>query len=536
MKFEIRKTESCRGWRLAHSVVLKHEKVKKTTLITDEYIQFFQDQGIDELQVFKLGDDDIEENTAALAIANHIAGQNIITDKSARGRCNILAATDGMISFPPDLSQYNFIDESITLATLHNMQSVKKGQLLATVKIIPYAIPQRFIDQLPTHTAKIDVKPFKEYRSIIISSSKSLNEKAFSAIENRIKSSSGYIISVTQCEHSLQELSQEIRTASSQTDVDLILISGLSAISDHRDVVPAALIKAGGQIQHLGMPVDPGNLLMLGYIDDKTVIGLPSCAKSPALNGFDWILQRFAARLHISSDDIKHMGIGGLLKEDKTRPSPRYQIDNTPNKIKLPSIKVAILAAGKSSRAKTNKLLVKADGEPVISKTVTAITKSKFIDEKNVLVITGHDSEKIEAVMAQHTVQIHFNPRFETGMSESLKIANELFHEETDYILIALADMPFINPQTIDRLIETAVTHPEYDVIIPTFQRKRGNPVLWRRSYFHGVKDLSGDRGGRSIIKENEETVLEVEINDPGILIDLDTPEMIAQFGLTQKF
>jgi molybdenum cofactor cytidylyltransferase len=535
MKFETRKTESCVGWRLAHSVVLKHEKVKKTRLITDEYIQFFQDQGIGKLQVFKLDNDDIEENIAASAIANHIAGQNVITDKSARGRCNILAATDGMISFPPDLNQYNFIDESITLATLHNMQSVKKGQLLATVKIIPYAIPQKFIDQLLTLTAKIDVSPFKEYRSTIISSSNNLNEKAFSAIENRIKSSSGTIVSVIRCEHSLQELSKEIRTASSETNVDLILISGLSAISDHRDVAPAALIKAGGQIQHLGMPVDPGNLLMLGYINDKTVIGLPSCAKSPALNGFDWILQRFAARLHISSDDIKHMGIGGLLKEDKNRPSPRYQVDNDLNKSKLLSIKVALLAAGKSSRAKTNKLLVQANGEPVISKTVTAIIKSKFIDEKDVFVITGHDSEKIETVMAQHAVQIHFNPSFETGMSASLKVANELVHEKTDYILIALADMPFVNSQTIDRLIETAVTHPEYDVIIPTFQRKRGNPVLWQRSYFHNVKNLSGDQGGRSIIKENEENVIEVEINDPGILIDLDTPEMIAQFGLTQK-
>jgi molybdenum cofactor cytidylyltransferase len=104
---------------------------------------------------------------------------------------------------------------------------------------------------------------------------------------------------------------------------DLVLILTGSATSDISDVVPSAIGEAGGAVERFGMPVDPGNLLVLGRIGARPVIGLPGCARSPALNGADWVLERVACGVAVTSADIAAMGVGGLLKEIPTRPQPR---------------------------------------------------------------------------------------------------------------------------------------------------------------------------------------------------------------------
>ena len=103
----------------------------------------------------------------------------------------------------------------------------------------------------------------------------------------------------------------------------MVLILTSSATSDIHDTAPAALRLAGGQVSRFGMPVDPGNLLFLGSLKDKPVIGLPGCARSPALNGADWVLSRVACGVACDGDSFAEMSVGGLLKEIPTRPQPR---------------------------------------------------------------------------------------------------------------------------------------------------------------------------------------------------------------------
>jgi molybdenum cofactor cytidylyltransferase len=103
----------------------------------------------------------------------------------------------------------------------------------------------------------------------------------------------------------------------------LVMVSGASATVDRRDVVPDGITRAGGRIIHFGMPVDPGNLLLLAQLDEVTVIDLPGCARSPNYNGLDLVLARLAAGLAVTAEDIMDMGVGGLLKEIPTRPLPR---------------------------------------------------------------------------------------------------------------------------------------------------------------------------------------------------------------------
>ncbi|TIO38818.1 MAG: 4-diphosphocytidyl-2C-methyl-D-erythritol kinase, partial [Mesorhizobium sp.] len=96
---------------------------------------------------------------------------------------------------------------------------------------------------------------------------------------------------------------------------DMVVIFGASALADFADVIPAAIEKAGGKVIRAGMPVDPGNLLVLGTLDGKRVIGAPGCARSPKENGFDWVLDRLIAGLDVTAGDIAGMGVGGLLME-----------------------------------------------------------------------------------------------------------------------------------------------------------------------------------------------------------------------------
>jgi molybdenum cofactor cytidylyltransferase len=122
--------------------------------------------------------------------------------------------------------------------------------------------------------------------------------------------------------HETAALAQEL-TYQALGDMELIVVFGASAIADRRDVIPSAIEIAGGRVEHFGMPVDPGNLLLVGSVAGKPVIGAPGCARSPKENGFDWILHRLLADVPVTRADIMSLGVGGLLMEIVARPQPR---------------------------------------------------------------------------------------------------------------------------------------------------------------------------------------------------------------------
>jgi molybdenum cofactor cytidylyltransferase len=124
--------------------------------------------------------------------------------------------------------------------------------------------------------------------------------------------------------HEAPSLAEALRRAD-LIGPDIVVVFGASAISDRRDVIPAAIEMAGGRIEHLGMPVDPGNLLLIAQMQGKPVLGAPGCARSPKENGFDWVLQRLLAGLTVGRAEIVALGVGGLLMEIKTRPQPRAE-------------------------------------------------------------------------------------------------------------------------------------------------------------------------------------------------------------------
>jgi len=294
-------------------------------------------------------------------------------------------------------------------------------------------------------------------------------------------------------------------------------------------VIPAAIERAGGRVDHFGMPVDPGNLLLLGRLSDEThVLGLPGCVRSPKVNGFDWVLQRLIADLPVTRSDIMRMGAGGLLKEIPTRPQPRAGAGETSVVVtpRAPRIAAIVLAGGRSSRmGAANKLLTDVDGVPMVRRAVEAAAASHA---KPVIVVTGNEQGKVQATLRGCKATFVHNPRFAEGMSTSLQAGLAALPANADGALVCLGDMPLVTAAAIDRLIAAFNPLEGRAICVPTWNGKRGNPVLWDRRFFAAMADLAGDVGAKHLIGEHAELVAEVAMSDDAVLTDIDTPEALA--------
>ncbi len=525
MRFEEVNPMDAIGWRLAHSVHVGDQRIPKGTKLTPGIASQMMAAEIASLHAYVLEDGDVGEDEAARAVASHCCGPHVEVGLATKGRCNLHAASTGLLQIADGIDLLNAQDEAITIATLPAYSSVKKGQLLATAKIIPYAVkPEQLVAALSAN-AELSVAPFAAFTAALLTTGGALPDKTRQLTEARLANVLGSITEYKQCAHTLEDVTKHIKDLVAGPQ-KLILLLGLAAISDRRDVLPAALKAAGGEVIQLGMPVDPGNLLMIGKIGDKTVLGLPGCARSPALNGLDWVLERFSAGLPIDAQKIRKMGIGGLLKEAPQRGEPRAPRSEA--NLKASTI---VLAAGRSSRAGgANKLLSKLNGKPVVTTTVSMVLAA---NKDDVIVVTGHDNLAVNDALSGYSVKHVHNDTYTDGMAGSLKLGLSQLADDAAFTFICLADMPFVRVKTYSALKASAKRISEARIFIPTYNGKRGHPVLWHRDMFPALGNVSGDTGGKHIIHENEHLVCEVPVDDPGILIDLDTPEALAQFGIS---
>jgi molybdenum cofactor cytidylyltransferase len=531
MKFGAIPVAEARGGTAVHTIRRDNLVLKKGTVIGESEIKALQDAGIAEIVVSQLEPGDIPEDRAAAEIAAACAGDGIRLDKAFTGRCNLFARSGGVLVIDRDaVDRLNRVDESVTLATLPAFKPVVEGEMIATVKIIPFAVPQSLRDRAVAvaQSARplIRVTPYCIKKVGVISTllpglADKVIDKTVAIAAERFAPAGARIIAERRVAHEQGAVAAAIDDVLRE-GAELVIIFGASAIADRRDVVPAALEQAGGRIDHFGMPVDPGNLLLIGNANDKPVIGAPGCARSPKENGFDWVLMRLLAGLRVSREDITGMGVGGLLMEIVTRPQPREE--HKPEGRRVAAI---ILAAGRSTRmGGPNKLLAEIRGSPLLRIAAEHALASR-VDP--VIVVTGHEHERAEAALAGLNVRCLHNPDFAEGLSTSLKAGVAAVPENVDGAIVLLADMPQVDAALIDRLI--AAFDPERGrlIVVPTIDGKRGNPVLWSRRFFSDLMQLQGDVGARHLIGRYAEAVVEVPVAGQAALLDVDTPEALQQ-------
>ncbi|HJW41855.1 MAG TPA: molybdopterin-binding protein, partial [Rhizomicrobium sp.] len=324
MQFAFIPVAEAEGAILAHGVRAGGKRLRKGRVLSAADIADIVRAGIPTVAVARPDEGDVGEDAAAARIGALAGGGALRVGAAFTGRVNLYAEADGVaVVAPAIVDGLNRIDEAVTLATVAPFARVAKGQMIATVKIIPFAAPSAAVAEaehmLEANSPAVCIAPFKAHRAALISTflpdtKSSLLDKNSTAIADRLTALGSKLIFERRIVHATEALSGAIHEAA-VSGADPILIFGASAITDRRDVIPAAIVAAGGAIAHFGMPVDPGNLLLLGTLDGRTVIGLPSCARSPKLNGFDFVLWRVLAGLPVAGADLAGMGVGGLLSE-----------------------------------------------------------------------------------------------------------------------------------------------------------------------------------------------------------------------------
>jgi molybdenum cofactor cytidylyltransferase len=334
MKFGLTSIEEAEGAVLAHAVRIDGAALKKGDALTRERRLALAAAGVTSVVAARLEHGDVGEDEAALKLATRLAGAHLRCSAPFTGRVNLFAETAGLALIDPGaIDRLNAVDEAITVATLPQYRAVADGDMVATIKIIPFAIPGPTLEAGIAALGSADaiaVKPFRPMRIGVVSTmlpalKAATVTKTLRVLEARLKPTGARIVAQEVVPHEVGPLAKAL--AKLIGGADALVAFGASAITDRRDVIPAAIQAIGGRIERFGMPVDPGNLLLLAERGGIPIIGAPGCARSPRENGFDWVLQRVLAGVPIRNADIRAMGVGGLLMEIASRPQPRASLE-----------------------------------------------------------------------------------------------------------------------------------------------------------------------------------------------------------------
>jgi molybdenum cofactor cytidylyltransferase len=529
MKFGPVAPGDAKGGIVVHSIRKGGLVLKKGHVVDEGDIAALKAAGVAAVTIARIEPGDVSEDEAAAGLATAVAGGGVHVDNAFTGRANLFADVSGAVVVDrAGIDRFNEVDADITLATLAPFTPVAAGKIVATVKIIPFAVGaaarDRALAVARAAAPLVRVAPYEVRRIGVISTvlpglSEKVIEKTLHVTQQRLAPAGARIVAERRVPHEPAALARALAELL-QAGAELVVVFGASAIADRRDVIPAAVEAVGGVIEHFGMPVDPGNLMLVASARGRPVLGAPGCARSPRENGFDWVLTRLLCGLPVTARDITGMGVGGLLMEIVTRPQPRADAARPGRRIAA-----VVLAAGRSTRmGGPNKLLAEINGRPLVR---IAAEEALASAAHPVIVVAGHQRDRIEAALDGLDVRLVHNPDFADGLSTSVRAGVAAAPHDVDGVIVCLGDMPQVNAALIDKLIGAFDPEKGALVVVPATAGKRGNPVVWSRRFFPDLAALSGDAGARHLIASVPEAVVEVPLSGTAALVDVDTPDAL---------
>lgn len=531
----------------AHTLRLRPGLVfKKGRVLSAADVAALREAGHVEIVAAQLTVEDIGEDEAATRVAHAAAGAGLRCAEASTGRCNLHTTAAGLLRVDAArVHQLNEVDEAVTLATLPDYSPLPAGALVATVKIIPFAVPGEIVERCIAAVpgGVLSLQPFEPARvqvglvlTRLPSVPDSLLDRAAGSQRVRAERLGGRLVAELRCPHDEASVAAALRTLHAQGCSQLWVL-GASAIVDRSDVIPAAVVAVGGQIEHFGMPVDPGNLLLLARVFDTPLVGVPGCARSLRRSGFDFVIERLAAGFPVGAADVRAMGVGGLLGESPLRPQPRSEA------LGEPQIGAVVLAAGLSRRmGEQNKLVQPVDGVPLVLHAIDALLATNVAP---IVVVTGHQADAVQSLVASRAAQgrvrcVH-NPDYAQGLSTSLRVGIAALSagqgavdgvrpsaQRCDGALVCLGDMPRVRSGHMEALLAAFDPSDGREVIVPTYRGQRGNPVLWSSRFFPELQQLHGDSGAKALLSNHADVLCYVPMGDDGVTLDVDTNEALA--------
>ena len=307
--------------------------LRKGTVLGAEDLAVLAASGRTHVWVAQPDNDDVGEDEAAERLAAAAAGPGVRRSGGRTGRVNLYAEHAGVLRVMRDRLDTLNDHDGLTLATLRHQAAVPAGKMVATLKVIPYAVPAAVVAsalrELATPLLSV-APPIRQRCGLVLSGSPGARERVEpgfrGALDNRLAVLGAHIAAVAFVSLDDEDAVERLATAlddQRRDGVELIILAGETAIMDVRDIAPRALEAAGGTVTAFGAPVDPGNLLMLGELGDVTVVGAPGCARSPKTNVVDRVLPRLLVGDRLGRRDLVSLGHGGLLEDVPERRMPR---------------------------------------------------------------------------------------------------------------------------------------------------------------------------------------------------------------------
>ncbi|MCM2290168.1 MAG: NTP transferase domain-containing protein, partial [Sulfuritalea sp.] len=386
----------CEGLLLAHSLRVAGGTMKKGRRLTSADLQALSAAGHASVYGARLAAADLDEDAAAAAVAALLPGTGIVARRAYTGRCNLHATQRGLVTIDAGIiERINRIDEAVTVATLPPLSAVRAGAVVATVKILPLAVGADVIARCGEQAGQggaLGLLPYAEKRAALIVTEQPGDPAknyaaAVTSSRRRIEDLGSHLGLVQRCAHQRDAVALALRETLA-AGCDLLMIAGATVPKDRADTIPSAIVAAGGEILHFGMPVEPGNMLLLARIGDVPVIILPGCARSRRTNGLDWVLQRMLAGLPMGAGEIMAMGVGGLIRSAPEAAEDPDAVEPVAQRIASGRrVAALVLAAGSSRRmAGSNKLLQPVGGVPMVRRAANAALASRCA---GVVVVTG---------------------------------------------------------------------------------------------------------------------------------------------------
>ena len=340
MKFGPVPLDQAEGKILGHNVAAPDGRriLRKGKGLSAKDIERLRELGRESVYVAEMAAGDIDENSASLRVATAVMGDGLRMSRPATGRVNLFATAAGVLRVEAARLDRLNAHQDVTLATLASETAVAEDKMVATVKILPYGLPESIIEAAEATAAggeplvRVDaVRP--QSVGLILSGSPAVRERIVngfeSALRRRLNALGSDIVRVDfvplEDETGEQELAETIG-GHVRSGLGMVILAGETAIMDRHDIAPRAVERAGGEVTCYGAPVDPGNLLMLAYVNEVPIMGAPGCARSPKTNIVDLVLPRLLVGDRLSRADIIRMGHGGLLEDVPERPMPRSRL------------------------------------------------------------------------------------------------------------------------------------------------------------------------------------------------------------------
>jgi molybdenum cofactor cytidylyltransferase len=544
------------GAILAHSVSHAGGRMSKGTILSADDLRTLAGAGLAEVVVARLQPGDLGEDAAAEQLAACLGGLSLRLSPASTGRVNIHATRNGLFrAYGALIDRFNRIDPAMTLACLADRAPVTAGDMVATVKIIPLAVAGGKVEAAKAVLAEgeaVSVAPYRPFAVTLIQTElpvlkASVLDKTANLLSRRLSPSGSVIIREQRVPHRAEAVATALRQALDQPEEGvprMVILFGASAVCDGEDVLPQAMRLAGATVEQVGLPVDPGNLLVLGYHGDIALIGAPGCARSPKENGFDWVLNRILSGERPRANDLTGLGLGGLLMEIPSRPQPRELATTKGRALVIGGL---LLAAGRASRMGEagHKLLADFDGVPLVRRVAErALAAAGHPDAEGaqnteaadrpsapLVAVVGHRAAEVSQSLYGLALTLVENTDYASGMASSIKAGlSAPVLSEVAGVMVLLADMPAVSADDLQTLQDAFRKAEGRAIVRAVAGGKRGNPVILPRATFGELMLLEGDVGARHVIETCGLPIIDVEIGD-GAHIDVDTPDAVVAAG-----